>query len=111
MQEELMEKLDYFLWLLIKQIETDTFITPTSYYLELLKKYDMKNLKIISIPMTSNLLINKYEQCIEIKITKYKGIIGSILYLTTSRPYIIFSVCMCAWFKCHLGNFILRSLK
>lgn len=61
MQEELMEKLDYFLWLLIKQIETDTFIIPTNYYLELLKKYDMKNSKIISIPMTSNLLIDKYE--------------------------------------------------
>ena len=31
--------------------------------------------------------------------TKYKGIIGSLLYLTANRPDIIFSVCMCARYQ------------
>jgi len=29
----------------------------------------------------------------------YSGMIGSLLYLTTSRPYILFSVCLCARFQ------------
>ena len=29
----------------------------------------------------------------------YRGMIGSLLYLTASRPDILFSVCMCARFQ------------
>ena len=31
--------------------------------------------------------------------TKYRGLIGSLLYLTASRPNIMFSVCLCARFQ------------
>jgi hypothetical protein len=34
-----------------------------------------------------------------IDITKYQGMIGSLLYLTTSRPDIMFCVCLCAHFQ------------
>lgn len=30
---------------------------------------------------------------------KYRGMIGSLLYLTASRPDIMFSVCICAWYQ------------
>ncbi|GKB01802.1 hypothetical protein Tco_0829846 [Tanacetum coccineum] len=31
--------------------------------------------------------------------TKYRGMIGSLLYLTASRPDIMFSICLCASFQ------------
>jgi len=31
--------------------------------------------------------------------TKYRGLIGSLLYLTTSRPNIMFVVCLCARYQ------------
>lgn len=51
----------------------------------------MQNSKSISTPMTSNVLLDKDEQGVEIDITNYRGIIGSLLYLTTSWPDIMFS--------------------
>ena len=41
----------------------------------------------------------------------YKGMIGSLLYLTTSRPDIMFSVCLCARFKHVLRNLTYLLLK
>lgn len=83
----------------IKQMESGAFICQTKYCLELLKKYHMKNSKIISILMALKLLIEKDENGLEIEITKYRGIIGFLLYLTSSIPYIIFNVCMYTWFR------------
>lgn len=82
----------------MKKIEDDTFIRNTQYCLEFLKKYDTKDSKSISTPMASNALIYKAEQVPEIYITKYIGIIIYLLYLTTSRYDIVFSVCMCVLF-------------
>lgn len=45
------------------------------------------------------MLINKDENGMKIDITKYRGIIGSLVYLMISRPNVMFSVCMCA--RCH----------
>jgi hypothetical protein len=41
----------------------------------------------------------------------FRSIIGSLLYITASRPDVIFSVCMCARFKHHLERFTLRPPK
>lgn len=49
--------------------------------------------------MAPNVLVDKDENILEIDITIYRGIIGSLLYLTASRNNIIFSVCMCARYQ------------
>lgn len=59
----------------------------------------MQNSKSISTPMTSNVMIDKDENDLEIDIIKYRGIIGSLFYLTASRPNIMFNVCMCVRFS------------
>ncbi|GKG29660.1 hypothetical protein Tco_0419558, partial [Tanacetum coccineum] len=43
--------------------------------------------------------LTKDEDSESVDSTKYRGMIGSLLYLTTSRPDIMFSVCLCAWFQ------------
>lgn len=53
----LMGVLTYFLGLHIKQGEEGTFISQTKYCLDLLKKFEMKDSKTITTPITSNMLI------------------------------------------------------
>ena len=44
-------------------------------------------------------------------ITSYRGMIESLIYLTASRPYIIFSTCLCARFQADPRESHLISLK
>nr|GEX74595.1 retrovirus-related Pol polyprotein from transposon TNT 1-94 [Tanacetum cinerariifolium] len=41
----------------------------------------------------------KEEECESVDSTKYRGMIGSLLYLTASRPDVMFNVCLCARFQ------------
>ncbi|GJX41394.1 hypothetical protein Tco_0256384 [Tanacetum coccineum] len=50
-------------------------------------------------PMSSDTKLTKDEECELVDSTKYRGMIGSLLYLTASRPDIMFSVFLCAHFQ------------
>ncbi|GJR21044.1 hypothetical protein Tco_0969571 [Tanacetum coccineum] len=50
-------------------------------------------------PMSSDSKLKKYKECESLDSTKYRGMIGGLLYLTASRPDIMFSVCLCARFQ------------
>jgi len=95
----MMGELNYFLGLQIKQLNHGTFLSQTKYCKELLKKFDMENCKEISTPMATNCYLDSDEKGTSVDQTKYRGLIGSLLYLTTSRPNIMFSVCLCARFQ------------
>lgn len=95
----MMGKLNYFLGLQIKQTQDGIFIHQTKYCKELLKKFDMDQCKEISTPMGSGSYVDVDESGIPVEITKYRGMIGSLLYLTARRPDIMFSVCLCARFQ------------
>jgi hypothetical protein len=43
--------------------------------------------------------LDKYEKSKPMDVKLYRGMIGSLLCLTASRPNIMFSVCLCAWFQ------------
>ncbi|GKB40919.1 hypothetical protein Tco_0885861 [Tanacetum coccineum] len=53
----------------------------------------------MKIPMSTDTKLTKDEKCESVDSTKYRGMIGSLLYLTASRPDIMFSVCLCARFQ------------
>lgn len=75
------------------------YVFVVKYFIELLKKFDLKDSRSISTPMASNVLIDKDDNGVDFKITKYRGIIGSLLYLMASKTYIMFSLCMCARYQ------------
>ncbi|GKE71516.1 hypothetical protein Tco_1529588 [Tanacetum coccineum] len=50
-------------------------------------------------PMSSDTKLTKDEECASVDSTKYRGMIGSLLYLTANRPDIMFCVCLCARFQ------------
>ena len=55
--------------------------------------------KAITTPMGTSIKLDKDENEKNMNEKLYRGMIGSLLYLTTSRPDIMFNVCICARFQ------------
>ena len=94
-----MGELNYFLGLQIKQLDHGTFLHQTKYCKELLQNFEMDKCKEVATHMAKNFYLSVDEKGQSIDQTKYRGIISSLLYLTVSRPDIMFSVCMCARYQ------------
>ncbi|GJV46343.1 retrovirus-related pol polyprotein from transposon TNT 1-94 [Tanacetum coccineum] len=95
----MMGELNFFLGLQIKQLEDGIFFNQSKYVKEMLKKFSLEDSKPIKTPMSSETKLTRNEDGEPIDVTKYHGMIGSLLYLTASRPDIMFSVCLCARFQ------------
>ncbi|GJS09671.1 retrovirus-related pol polyprotein from transposon TNT 1-94 [Tanacetum coccineum] len=95
----MMGELNFFLGLQIKQMEDGIFFNQSKYIKEMLRKFGLEDSKPIKTPMSSDTKLTKDEECESVDSTKYRGMIGSLLYLTISRPDIMFSVCLCARFQ------------
>ncbi|GJU25001.1 putative ribonuclease H-like domain-containing protein [Tanacetum coccineum] len=66
---------------------------------ENLKKFDLASIKISSTPMETNKPLTKDEEAENVDVHLYRSMIGSLMYLTASRPDIMFVVCACARFQ------------
>ncbi|GJU86540.1 hypothetical protein Tco_1294086 [Tanacetum coccineum] len=80
-------------------MEDGIFFNQSKYIKEMLKKFSLEDSKPMKTPMSSDTKLMKDEECESVDSTKYRGMIGSLLYLTASRPDIMFSVCLCARFQ------------
>ena len=65
----------------------------------------------MKIPMHSSSVLTKDETGKKVDHTIYRGMIGSLLYLTSSRPDIMFSVCLCARFQLDARDSHLATVK
>ena len=65
----------------------------------MLKKFEMENCKPISTHMSTSYKLTEDPKGIPVDTKKYRGMIGSLLYITASRPDIQHSVCKCARFQ------------
>ncbi|GJR97572.1 retrovirus-related pol polyprotein from transposon TNT 1-94 [Tanacetum coccineum] len=95
----MMGELNFFLKLQIKQLEGGIFFNQSKYIKEMLKKFILEDSKPMKTPMSKESKLAKGEEGESVDNTKYRGMIGSLLYLTASRPDIMFSVCLCARFQ------------
>ncbi|KAK6161993.1 hypothetical protein DH2020_001834 [Rehmannia glutinosa] len=95
----MMEELNFFLGLQIKQCQEGIYISQSKYTKELLKKFGIEEGRTVSTPMATNVKIDKDEKGKSVDESKYRGMIGSLLYLTASRPDILHVVCLCARFQ------------
>ena len=114
----MMGELNFFLGLQIKQLNEGIFINQSKYTKEILRKFGLEDAKPYSTPMSATCKLDKDEKGKKVDQKTYRGMIGSLLYLTASRPDIMYSTCMCARFQSdpresHLGAVkrILRYLK
>ena len=94
----MMGELSYFLVLQINQTPQGTFVHQTKYTKDLLRRFKMENCKPISTPIGSTAVLDPDEDGEAIDQKEYRSMIGSLLYLTASRPDIQFAVCLWARF-------------
>ncbi|GJY00364.1 retrovirus-related pol polyprotein from transposon TNT 1-94 [Tanacetum coccineum] len=92
----MMGELNFFLGLQIKQMEDGIFFNQSKYIEEMLKKFGLEDSKSTKMPMSMEIKLTKDDEADSVDCIKYRGMIGSLLYLTASTPDIMFSVCLCA---------------
>ncbi|GKF37635.1 uncharacterized mitochondrial protein-like protein [Tanacetum coccineum] len=113
-----MGELTFFLGLQVKQKEDGIFISKDKYVTEILKKFGFTDVKTASTPMETQKPLLKDKDGEEVDVHLYRSMIGSLMYLTSSRPDIMFAVCACARYQVnpkvshlHVIKRIFRYLK
>jgi len=103
MQDEfemsMMGELKFFLGIQVNQSKDKVSVHQTKYFNELLKKFKFENCKVMNTPMHPTCTLSKEDTGSKVDQKLYRGMIGSLLYLTASRPDILFSVFLCARFQ------------
>ncbi|PRQ55986.1 putative RNA-directed DNA polymerase [Rosa chinensis] len=84
----------YFLGIEILQSSAGIFISQKKYALEVLERFKMGNCNSVCTPTEVGLKLTKNGSGKRVNATLYKQIVGSLMYLTTTRPDIMFAVSM-----------------
>nr|GEV51863.1 hypothetical protein [Tanacetum cinerariifolium] len=95
----MMVKISFFLGLQISQSLRCIFINQSKYALESLKKYGFESCDPVDTPMVEKSKLDEHKEGKPIDPSHYCGIIGTLLYLTASRPDLQFAICMCARYQ------------
>ncbi|GJX06420.1 putative ribonuclease H-like domain-containing protein [Tanacetum coccineum] len=94
-----MGELTFFLGLQVTQKDDGIFISQDKYVDEILKKFGFSTMKTASTPMETSKPLLKDAEAEDVDVHLYRSMIGSLMYLTASRPDIMFVVCACARFQ------------
>nr|GEY20896.1 copia protein [Tanacetum cinerariifolium] len=73
------------------------FINQSKFVLEILKKFGMDSCDSVDTLMVDRLKLDEDPSGIPVDQTRFRSMVGSLMYLTASRPDLVFAVCMCAW--------------
>ena len=95
----MMGELNFFLSLQIKQTSNGIMIHQQKYVKELIKQFRMESAKPIDTPIFSSTRLVMDDGSPSVEEKSYMRMIVSPLYLTTSKPDIVFSVGLCARFQ------------
>ncbi|GKE72589.1 uncharacterized mitochondrial protein-like protein [Tanacetum coccineum] len=98
-QMSFMRELTFFLGLKVKQKEDGIFISQDKYVTEILKKFGFSDVKIANTPIETHKPLLKDANGEDVDEHIYRSMIGSFMYLTSSRLDIMFTVCVCARFQ------------
>nr|GEZ10219.1 uncharacterized mitochondrial protein AtMg00810-like [Tanacetum cinerariifolium] len=94
-----MGELIFFVGLQVKQKQDGIFIIQDKYVAEILRKFGLINEKSGSTPIDSKKPLHKDLDGKDVDVHTYRSMIGSLMYLTLSRPDIMFAVYTCAHFQ------------
>jgi hypothetical protein len=95
----MMGELTFFIGIQVKQTKQGTFVHQSKYMKDLMKKFNMTELKPMSTSMSSTASLGPDEDGEAVDEREYRSIIGSLLCLTATRPDIQFAVGLCAFFQ------------
>jgi hypothetical protein len=98
-QMSMMGELTFFLGIHVKKMKQGTFVHQAKYTKDLMKKFNMAELKPVSTPMSTAMSLGLDEDGEAVDQREYRSMIGSLLYLTATRPDNQFTVCLCMRFQ------------
>ncbi|KAJ8764765.1 hypothetical protein K2173_009165 [Erythroxylum novogranatense] len=88
----------YFLGMEVKQRQSEVFICQKKYAKEILKKFQMENCKAVNTPMNQKEKLSKEDGSDKVDEGYYRSLIGCLMYLTATRPDILFPVSLLSRF-------------
>ncbi|GJX53719.1 retrovirus-related pol polyprotein from transposon TNT 1-94 [Tanacetum coccineum] len=93
-QMSMMGQMTFFLGLQISQSPSGSFINQAKYAsIESIKKYRMDLSDPVDTPMVDRLKLDEDLLGIPVDQTRFRGMVGSLMYLTANRPDLVFAVC------------------
>nr|GEV35727.1 hypothetical protein [Tanacetum cinerariifolium] len=110
-QMSMMGQMSFFLGLQVSQSPRGIFINQSKFALEILKKFRMDSCDSVDTPMVDRLKLDEDLLGIPVDQTHYLSMVSSLMYLTASRPDLVFDVCMCARYHANPTKKHLEALK
>ncbi|GKB70262.1 retrovirus-related pol polyprotein from transposon TNT 1-94 [Tanacetum coccineum] len=110
-QMSMMGQMSFFLRLQVSQNPGGIFINQSKFALEILKKFGMDSCDPVDTPMVDRLKLDEDPLGIPVDQTRFRSMVGSLMYLTASRPDLVFVVCMCARYQASPTKKHLEALK
>ncbi|CAM8932620.1 unnamed protein product [Rhodiola kirilowii] len=110
-QMSMVGEMCYFLGLQVKQKVDGIFISQSKYARNLIKKFDLEKATHKRTPAETHVKVTKDEAGAKVDQTLYRSMIGSLLYLTASRPDIAHAVGVCARYQANPKESHLMNVK
>ncbi|GJW35344.1 retrovirus-related pol polyprotein from transposon TNT 1-94 [Tanacetum coccineum] len=107
----MMGQMSFFLGLQISQSPRGIFLNQSKYASEIIKKYGLLTSDSVDTPMVEKNKLDEDLQGKPVDATLYHGMIGSLMYLTSSRPDLIYVVCLCARYQAKPTEKHLNAVK
>ncbi|GJT84235.1 retrovirus-related pol polyprotein from transposon TNT 1-94 [Tanacetum coccineum] len=107
----MMGQMSFFLGLQISQSPRGIFLNQSKYAYEIIKKYGLLTSDSVDTPMVEKNKLDEDLQGTPVDATLYRGMIGSLMYLTSSRPDLIYAVCLCARYQAKPTEKHLNAVK
>ncbi|GJT63157.1 retrovirus-related pol polyprotein from transposon TNT 1-94 [Tanacetum coccineum] len=94
----MMGEMTFFLSLHVNQSPCGIFINQSNYVLEILKKYGMETCDLVGTPIEIKDKLDLDQNGTPVDATKYRSMIGALMYLTSSKPDIVYATYLCLWY-------------
>nr|GEX33337.1 hypothetical protein [Tanacetum cinerariifolium] len=101
----------FFLSLQVNQSSSGIFINHSNYVLEIIKKYRLETCDPVGTPIEIKDKLDLDQNGTLVNATKYRNMIGAIMYLTSSRPDIVHATYLCAWYQAKPTEKHLKKVK
>ncbi|GJZ66918.1 retrovirus-related pol polyprotein from transposon TNT 1-94 [Tanacetum coccineum] len=107
----MMGQMSFFLGLQVSQNPSGIFNNQCKYALEILKKYGLDSSASVDTLMVVKMKLDEDRQGKLVDPTHFGRMVGSLMYISASRPNIVFVVCMCARYQAKPTGKHLHAIK
>ena len=107
----MIRELTHFLGLQIHQQDSSIFLSQSKYAKNLVKKFGLESFSSIRTPTSPNVKLTVDLLGKSVDLSLYRSMIGSLLYLTASRPDISYSIGVCARYQANSKESHMTTLK